>query len=64
MKNLDPELYRKIQDAHELTNDALNYAYTTEVKTPWIVRLYLGRAQNILIKMVVGYAKSLEEETK
>lgn len=54
MTDLDPELYRKIVNAHAAALDAHNYAYT--VKTPMLVRMGLGKAQNILIRYVVRYA--------
>jgi hypothetical protein len=54
MKDLDPELYRRIQVAHEAAKDAHDYAY--KVKTPWWIQIQLGKVQSTLIHYVVKYA--------
>jgi hypothetical protein len=54
MTNLDPELYKKIQKAHEAAREAHDYAY--KVSTPYWVRIRLGKVQSILIHYVVKYA--------
>jgi len=59
IKDLDPDLYDLIVEAHEVTRKAHNYSY--KVPTPILVRMALGRAQSILIHYVVKYANTFNE---
>jgi len=54
MRNLDPNLYRKIQIAHEAAKDAHDYSY--KVKTPYWIQVGLGKVQSRLIHYVIKYA--------
>lgn len=57
---MDSQLYDLIVDAEAAVRKAHDYSYTQEGRASFWIRAALGRAQSILMSMVVRFANERE----